>query len=200
MDAVGADQQRALIRAGGIAVAGDEAGSDAGVRLAPVLEMMAGQDVLSPDALARGVEQDLQKDAAVDRELRPFVAGLQPARLRPDLLAMLGEVGELLGAHRRFVETVEQTELDQLAAGMGQYVVADADRLQFGDALEHPDLDADLVQAERDGEPGNAASGHEHGHGCPPLRNTKRGSVSAPLSGHYSPAPCGLATAGAWGR
>ncbi len=65
-----------------------------------------------------GVEQDLLQRAAVDRELRPFVAGLQPARLAPDRLAMLGEIGELLGTHARGRELVEQAKLDQFAHGM----------------------------------------------------------------------------------
>src|SRR3569832_1230523 len=187
--------------AGRIAVTIDEAGGDAVRRLTPVLQVMAGEDVCGANARARGVEQKLQQDAAMNRELRPFVAGLEAARLRPDLLAVLGVVGVLFGAHVCLFEPVEETELDQLAVCMRQDVDADADRLQFRNALEDPHLDADLVQAECDGQPGNAAAGHEHGHEVSPLlRNTKRGSVSAPLVPQYSPAARGLASAEAWVR
>src|SRR3569833_2317262 len=194
MDAVGADQERAVIFAGRIAVLVDETGCDAVCRLAPVLEVMSGEDVVAPDARAGGIEQELQEDAAVDRELRPFIAGLQPARFRPDLLAVLGEVGELLGSHGGGVELVEEAELDQLAARVRQDVDADADRLELGDALENPDLDANLVQAERDGEPGNAAAGHKHGHGIP-LYAVLCGVLCLGLGwGDYSPDRRGLAT------
>ena len=77
----------------------DEFGTDAAFGLGPAGEMVAGEDVLPAQALDRGIEQDLLQRAAMDRELRPFVAGLDAARLAPDRLAVLGEVGELLGTH-----------------------------------------------------------------------------------------------------
>jgi hypothetical protein len=60
--------------------------------------MMTGENVLSPQPLGRGIEQDLLQRAAMDRELRPFVAGLDAARLAPDRLALLGKIREFPGA------------------------------------------------------------------------------------------------------
>ena len=77
----------------------DEFGADAVVGLGPAGEMMAGENVLLAQPLDRGIEQDLLQRAAMDRELRPFVTGLDAARLAPDRLAVLGEIGELFGAH-----------------------------------------------------------------------------------------------------
>ena len=66
-----------------------------------LLETMAHREA---EPLDGGVEQDLLQDAAMDRELRPFVAGFQPARLAPDRLAVLGEVGKFPRTHAGRVE------------------------------------------------------------------------------------------------
>ena len=52
-----------------------------------------------------------------------------------------------------------QTKLDQFADGMRQHIDADAKRLQFGNAFEHFGGNADLVQAERQRQPADAAAG-----------------------------------------
>ena len=62
-----------------------------------------------------------------------------------------------------------QAELDQLAHRMRQHVDADAERLQFRHALEHAGGNADLVQAERQRQPANAAAGDENRHDTPSL-------------------------------
>src|ERR1019366_375862 len=136
--------------------------------------MMAGQNVLLSQPLGRGVEQDLLQRAAMDRELRPSVAGLDAARLAPDRLAVLGKIREFPGAHARRVELVEQAEFDQLAHGVRQHVDADAERLPLGHALEYFGGDADLVQAEPQRQPADAAAGDKYGHGYAPV--TRRAS------------------------
>ena len=125
---------------------------------------MAGENVLRSQPLGRGIEQDLLQRAAMDRELRPFVTGLDAARLAPDRLAVLGKIRKFLGAHARGVEPVEQAEFDQFAHGMRQHVDADAERLQLGHALEDFGGNADLMQAERQRQPANAAAGDENRH------------------------------------
>src|SRR5262249_24656518 len=50
---------------------------------------------------------------------------------------------------------------------MREHIDADAERLQLGDAFEHLCRDADLVQAERKGQPANAAACDKYGHGAP---------------------------------
>jgi hypothetical protein len=62
---------------------------------------------------------------------------------------MLGKIREFLGAQARRIELVEQSEFDQFAHRVRQHVDADAERLQFGHALEYFGGNADLMQAER---------------------------------------------------
>ena len=53
---------------------------------------------------------------------------------------------------------------------MRQHVDADAERLQFRDALEHFHGNADSVQAERKRQPADAAAGDEYRHDkTPPI-------------------------------
>src|SRR5262249_30362685 len=130
---------------------------------------MAGEDILVAETFGRGIEQDLLQRAAMDRELRPFITGVQSTRLAPDRLAVLGEIGELLGAHARCRELIEQPELDQFAHGMRQHVDADAECPQLRHALDHPGGHADLVQAERQRQPANSATCDQYRHDPPSL-------------------------------
>src|SRR3954471_539287 len=86
----------------------DEIGADAAGYFRPAADMVAGENVLRPKTLGRGIEQDPMQRAAVNRELRPFVTRLQPARLAPDRLAVLEKISELLGAPAGGVEPVVQ--------------------------------------------------------------------------------------------
>jgi hypothetical protein len=52
---------------------------------------------------------------------------------------------------------------------MRQHVDADAERLQFGHALEHFGANADLMQAERQRQSADAATGDENSHDTPLL-------------------------------
>jgi hypothetical protein len=89
MDAVGGDQQRAIVSAGRLTRRlVDEVGAHAVRGLGPPDEVMTGKDVLPAQSLGRGIEQDLLQRAAVDGELRPFVAGFDAARLAPDRFAV----------------------------------------------------------------------------------------------------------------
>ncbi|OIQ71926.1 hypothetical protein GALL_464530 [mine drainage metagenome] len=129
VDAVGGDQKRPVMAAGRLSgCLVDEFGAHAVRRLGPVAQMMAGENVFTAQAFGRGIEQDLLQHPAMDRELRPFVAGLDPARLAPDRLAVLGKIREFPGAHAGRVEPVEQAEFDQLANRVRQHVAAHRDR------------------------------------------------------------------------
>src|SRR6478735_2260043 len=128
---------------------------------------MAGENVFTSQPFGRGIEQDLLQRAAMDRELRPFVPGLDPARLAPYRLAVLGKIRKFTGTHARRVEAVVQAELDQLAHRMRQYVDADAERLQLGHAFEYFGGNADLVQAERQRQAADAAARDENSHDMP---------------------------------
>ena len=179
---------RAVVAAGGLSGGlVDEIGANAVRCFGPAAQMMAGENVLSPQPFGGGVEQDLLQRAAMDRELRPFVTGLDAARLAPDRLAVLGKIGEFPGAHARGVELVEQAEFDQFAHGMRQHVDADAERLQLGHAFEYFGGNADLVQAERQRQPADAAAGDKNRHHTPLLakgRHDMGGRSGQPSNGH----------------
>src|ERR1700710_2173512 len=100
MDAVGCDQEPAVMAAGRLAGRlVDEIGAAAFRGFGPADKMMAGENVLRAQPFGRGVEQDLLQRAAMDRKLRPFVAGLDAARLAPDRLSVLLKISEVLCAH-----------------------------------------------------------------------------------------------------
>ncbi len=168
VNSVGGDQHVAVMDARVLARRlVEEARADARSGLLEVRQVMARQDAVASEPFDHRVEQDLLQGAAMDRELRPLVAGIEPARLRPDRLAVFREVGKLLGAHAGGVELVHQAELDQFAAGVRQHVDADAERLQFAHAFEDAARHADLMQAERQRQPADAAAGNENRHDKP---------------------------------
>jgi hypothetical protein len=193
MNAVGRDQQPAFMAAGGGAGGPvDEIGANAFRCLRPAGKMMAGKNALLAEPVDRGIEQDLMQRAAVDRELRPFITGVQPARLAPDRFAVLGEISKFSGAHAERVKLIQQTQLDQFAHRMRQHVDADAERLQRGDAFEYFGRHADLMQAERQRQPADAAAGDENGHGASPGdvipgRALRANPESSPMHGVWIP-------------
>src|SRR3954452_15341637 len=123
MNTIGGDQQRALV-AGGRSAAGlvDEIGAYAVRGLRPSGEMMAGQDVVLAEPVDRGVQKYLMQCAAMDRKLRPLVAGLDSSRFAPDRLAALGKIRQLLGAHAERIKLVVQTKFDQFPHRMRQHI------------------------------------------------------------------------------
>src|SRR3984957_8979830 len=93
----------------------DEIGADAARCLRPAAEVMAGENVGGAKPFGRGIEQDLLQRAAMDRELRPSIAGLDAARFAPDRLAVLGKERQFPGAPARCVELVEQAAVAPFA-------------------------------------------------------------------------------------
>src|ERR1700738_2273140 len=138
----------------------------------------------------------------MDRELRPLVAGLDAARLAPDRLSVLGKIREFPGAHPRGIDLVEQAELDQFAHRVRQHVDADAERLQFGHALEYFGGNANLMQAECPRQPADAAAGDKNGHETPLLlgRSSHGGRQGATAKGGHYPAYLGWTAEGRAGN
>src|SRR5262249_4044725 len=147
----------------------DETCANAMRCFSPIAQMMAGKDIFAAQPLDCGLEKDLLQPPAMNRELRPFITGLQAARLAPDRLAALGEVGKFAGSHARGLELIEKPELDQLANGVRQHVDTDAERLELSDALEDFGRYADLMQAERQRQSADSATCDENGHGALPV-------------------------------
>ena len=169
MDAVGADQHIAahgLQLLAGRAI--DEPGRHALLVLGEGIEGVTEEDILIADAGPHCLVQDHQQSTAMDRVLRPAVAGGEAARFAPDALPVLGVKRELGGRDRLAGELIAQTQLDQLAHGVRLDVDADADRTQLRHGLVDARLDARGVQGERGSQSADAAAHHDHPH--PSLR------------------------------
>src|SRR3546814_10467960 len=97
MNAVGADQQVAAHRDDVDGAAALEAGGHSGPVVLEAGEMVAGVHLVATDPLDHRLVQDRLQFAAVDRELREFVATVEAAQVAPDLLAEAVGVDQLVG-------------------------------------------------------------------------------------------------------
>src|SRR3546814_12459651 len=107
-------------------------------------------DVCSSDLLDHRLVQDRLQFAAVDRELREFVATVEAAQVAPDLLAEAVGVDQLVGADSHAVESLEQAEGRQFLDGVRRGVDADAELADGPRLLVDLDLDAFGGQAQRE--------------------------------------------------
>ncbi|MGY3650923.1 hypothetical protein ACVWW2_006214 [Bradyrhizobium sp. LM4.3] len=164
MDAVGTNQnvpaRGVNVRAGAI----EEISGDAALVLGESTEAAAGVDGLRPEPLLDGPMNDALKAAAVDRELRNIVPGVDAAGLTPDLLAVTVEVIELVGTDRDIVKLLEQPEARQLAHGMRQRVDADAKLADGVGLLEYLASQAPRAQHQCGGETTDTATDDNRFH------------------------------------
>ena len=123
MDAVGADQNVAARGVAMDAAAIEEIGGDAAIVLSERAEPAIQMNARFAEPGARRLVDDVLQPAAMDRELRNVVAGIEAARLAPDLLAETIGVDELVGADRDRVEPVEQAEVGKLLDRMGSVLM-----------------------------------------------------------------------------
>ena len=93
------------------AVAVEEIGGDAALVLGETAEPMAGVQAAFAEPRAHRLVDHALQAAAMDRELRHVVAGVEAARLAPDLLAEAVGVDQLVGADADRVEPLQQAEL-----------------------------------------------------------------------------------------
>ena len=172
MDAVGADQQIGPVRrqflAGGPV---DEMGLNAIRVLDEMREAMTGEDAFAADPRPHRIVKDEMQVAAVDRVLRPAVAGGDSSRLGPDQLAELVVIGEGGGLDGDLGKLVAKAELDQLADGVRLQIDADAERLDRRNLLEDRHVDARRMQAQRRGEAADTAPDHQNFHRSPQSKN-----------------------------
>src|SRR5205085_1399086 len=96
--------------------------------------------------------------------LRHVVAGVEPARLAPDLLAEAVGVEQFIGADADRIETVEEAELGELLDGVRQGVDADAELAHRVRLLVDLAVDAARMQHQRGGQPADAAADNDGFH------------------------------------
>src|SRR4051812_26700520 len=115
-------------------------------------EAIAGEDALASDPRPYGIIKDEVQVAAVDRVLRPAIAGGDSSWLGPDELAELVVVGEGGGFDGDLGQFVAEAELDQLANGIWLKVDADTERLDLWHLLEDIHVDARRMQTQSCGQ------------------------------------------------
>ncbi len=111
--------------------------------------------------------------AAMDRELRHIMTGVQAARLAPDFLAVAIEIVQFIGADRCGVQGVQQAKAGQFADRMRQRVDADAELTDGVGLFEQFAVDAACAQHQRGGEAADAAPDDDRLH-PPELHSTKQ--------------------------
>src|ERR1700746_2630710 len=117
---------------------------------------------------------DTLKAASMDRKLRHVVAGIQPPFFVPDLLAMTGEIKQLMGADGSLVEPVQQADGGQFANRMRQGVDADTELADGIRLFVKLALDPPGPQHERGGETADTAADDNRLHGPKtPLKTPK---------------------------
>ena len=158
MNTVGADQHVAARGRAVGAVTVEEPGGDAALALGIGAEAVAGMDARFAEPRPHRLVDHRLQAAAVDGELRHVVAGVDAARLAPDLLAEAVGVEQLVGADADLVEPVEQAELGQFLDGMRQGVDADAELAHGVRLLVDLAVDAARMQHQRRRQAADAAA------------------------------------------
>src|SRR5262249_40359005 len=199
IDAVGADQHVAAPAGPVRSVPIEEVGRDAALVLAEGAQAMAGLDMRFAQARPHRLVDHRLQAAAMDGELRHVVAGIDAARLAPDLLAEAVGVDELVGADGDLVEARQQAEFGKLLDGMRQRVDADAEFAHRVRLLENLAVDAARVQHEGRSQPADSAANDDRLHVRNPRPHRRQGSdASVPLAGlaRNAGSAGGLAAAG----
>ena len=146
------------------AVAVEEIGGDAAIVLREAAEPVAEVEAALAEPRARRLIDHALQLAAMDRELRHVVAGIEPARLAPDLLAEAVQVEQLVGADRDRVEPLQQPELLQLLDGVRQRVDADPELADAVGLLIDLAVDAARMQHQGGGQPAHASADDDRLH------------------------------------
>jgi hypothetical protein len=119
-------------------------------------------DVVRADLRLHRVEQDRLQIAAMDRELRPWVARPAPQRLLIDELAEAVEKDTLGGLDRDARERRLQAELAERLGRVRQEVDADPDRLDLGRGLEDAARNAAPMQLQCERQAADAGPDDEY--------------------------------------
>jgi hypothetical protein len=163
VNAVGADEDIGFVFGDSGAVAIDEGCDHLVAALDKFLEHMTGVQRIA-DPRARRLDHHHLQPAAMDRVLRPRETGGAAALLAPHRLAKFVEEGQRLGRDADLGKTRAEAKLGQLAHGIGLDIDADTERRHLARGLIDVRLNADLMQAHRQGETADPAADDDHLH------------------------------------
>ena len=119
------------------------------------------QNAVLSQSLPHGVDQYLMQVAAMDRQLRPVIAGGTAAWLLADELTEAVVVGHFLGGDCDILQRLTDAQLGQLAHGVRLQIDTHAKPTQIRCCLEHPARQAEFMQAERQHQTGDATAEDE---------------------------------------
>ena len=156
MDAVGTDQDIPAHGAGVGAGPIEEIRRDAALVLGEGAEPAAGVNRLRSEPLLDSAVDHALQPAAVNRELRHVMTGIDAAGLAPDLLAVTIEIIEDVGADRGIVELLQQPEAGELADRMRKRIDSVAEFADGVRLLEQLAADAARPQHQRSGKAANS--------------------------------------------
>src|ERR1700758_2061981 len=97
------------------AAAVEEISGDPALILDECAKPASGLDRVIPQPLDDGLVDHALQPAAVDRELRHLMTGIEPTLLVPDLLAVPRQVKQLESADRDLIKAVQQTDAREFA-------------------------------------------------------------------------------------
>src|ERR1700682_707554 len=158
MNAVGADQDIAAHGLGVTACAIEEIGGYAAFVLGEGPQPAAGMNRILSQPLLDGTMDHALQPAAMNRELRHVMTGVDAAAFAPDFLAMAIEVVEHVGTNGDGGELLQQAEAGEFADRMRQGVDADAKLADGVRLLKQFAANATGPQHQRRGEAADAAS------------------------------------------
>ncbi len=134
---------------------------------------MAGEDAALAEPCPHRLMDDRLQPATVDRELRHIEAGLDAARLAPDLLAEAVGVDQFVGADGDIVEARQQPEAGQFLDRMRQGVDADPEFADLGSLLIDLAVDTAFGEHEGRGQATDTAADNDGLHGTLPDAKAK---------------------------
>jgi hypothetical protein len=173
MDAVRADQHVAACGRLMRAVAIEEIGGDAAFVLRERTEAAVQMNARLSEPRAHRLVDHALESAAMDGELRDVVAGVESARLAPDLLAEPVGIEQLVSADRDRVQPLQQAEIGQFLDGVRQCIDADAELADRVRLLKNLAIDPARMQHQRRYQAADAPACDDHFHDdTPPRRNT----------------------------
>nr|WP_269758672.1 hypothetical protein [Variovorax sp. E3] len=148
----------------GLAV--DEVQRDAILVLLERRQGVIGDDVLLPDALPGGLEQEHLQIASVHRALGPAVTGSAAARFAPDSLAMHAVEAQVLDADGNRLQRFTQAQFSEFTHGIGLQVDTETHRLDARRCFINFYGNSCIVQAECGTQSTDTCPNNNHFHIC----------------------------------
>ncbi len=126
-------------------------------------------DAVGTEALSHRMQQHHLQLTAMDRVLRPAVAGGKASKLNADSAAEAVMIDQLAGRDAGGRQLVGQPQLNQIAGGVREDVDADTKRRELPGRVDDSHVNTRRMQAQRRGQPAKACAADQDFHAEAPL-------------------------------